>query len=137
MIKFLKYPRTGIDIDMLSQWAENSNYISLATEEEKKTIKWDGSKEQLVAKKISAIVLRKNLTKWAKRNQIIDKNTGLPTSESPIIPPMQCFYKIVGYDSDKYEWAFPERLETTRIYYYQRVWAIDPNTYQNIEPKIL
>ena len=136
-IKFLKYPIIGLDIDGLSLWAKNSNYISLATEEEKKAIRWDGTKAQLVEKKPPAIMLRKNLTKWVKRNQIIDKNTGLITSESPIIPQMQCFYKILDYGPDKYEWVFRERLDPTRIYYYQRVWRIDPIAKCKIEPKII
>jgi len=136
-VKFIKYPKIGIDIDKLFQWGIDNNFISLATKKEKTTIKWDGTKEYLIRKGPikGSIMLRKRLTKWAESKQVIDSKTGLLTNDSPRKPNINIFCKIIDYGEDRYEWVFPDELINTNIYNYQRQWLIDPITYRRIEPK--
>jgi len=136
-VKFIKYPKIGIDIDKLCQWGIDNNFISLATKKEKATIKWDGTKDYLIIKGAikGSIMLRKRLTKWAESKQVIDSKTGLLTNDSPRKPNINIFCKIIDYGEDRYEWIFPDELINTNIYNYQRQWLIDPITYRRIEPK--
>lgn len=137
-VKYIKYPKIGIDIDKLCQWAIENKYITKATEKEKATIKWDGTKEHLLGKKhIASILLRKRLTKWVESKQVIDTKTGLLSNDSPCKPNIHIFYKILGYGEDRCEWIFPDELINTHIYNYERQWLIDPITHRKIEPKTI
>jgi len=121
-VKFIKYPKIGIDINKLFEWGIQNNYQSLATPEEKLYIKWDGTKEDLLGKKTGIrIILRKRLIKWVESKQVINSNTGLLTSNSPIIPSIRIFYKIIDYGADRYEWIFQNEIYNTKIYNYQQL----------------
>tara|TARA_B100001142_G_scaffold256433_1_gene257825 strand:+ start:63 stop:638 length:576 start_codon:yes stop_codon:yes gene_type:complete len=140
--KFPKYPKVGIDIDGLCKWAEQNNYISLATDEEKTKIKWDGTKKHLFEKGkngfvVPRVFLKKRLIKWAESKQIKDSKTGLLTEDSPIIPNLSLFYKKIEDGPDRYEWIFPCEIENTQAYYYTRTTLIDTETYKPIEPKMI
>ena len=139
-VKFPKYPKVGIDIDGLCKWAEQNKYISLATPEEKRFIKWDGTKKHLLEKKINVVpkvFLKTRLKKWAESKQIKDSKTGLLTEDSPIIPKLSLFYKKIEDGPDKYEWIFPCEIQNSPAYYYTRTKLIDPDTYKLIEPKMI
>jgi len=136
-VKYPKCPKSGIDIDRLCKWAIETRYISDATNEEKSFIGWDGTKTQLLEKKVVVrSLLNKRLTQWAKKRQTYS-SSGLLTKDSPIIPHITMFYKILEYGPDKYEWCFPDELVSTNVYYYNRIWEIDPKTYKSIEPTII
>jgi hypothetical protein len=118
-VKFIKYPKIGIDIDKLFKWSIQNNYQSHATQEEKLHIKWDGTKKDLLGKKMGVgIILRKRLIRWVESKQVINSNTGLLTSNSPIIPSIRIFYKIIDYGTDRYEWIFQHEIYNTKIYNY-------------------
>jgi len=139
-VKFPKFPQIGVDIEGLCDWAEQNNYISLATDEEKSKIKWDGTKKHLLEKgqnTVPRIFLKKRLRKWAESKQIIDIKTGLLTDDSPIIPNLSLFYKKIEDGEDRYEWIFPCEIENSQAYYYTRTTLIDPDTYKSIEPKMI
>jgi hypothetical protein len=139
-VKFPNYPKVGIDMDGLCKWAEQNNYVSLATDEEKYNIKWDGTKKHLLEKKTTGlprILLRKRLKKWAESKQIKDSKTFLLTADSPIIPNLSLFHTKIGDGEDRYEWMFPSDIFNTQIYYYTRTKLIDSDTYKPIEPKII
>ena len=137
-VKFPKYPKVGIDIDGICEWAEQNNYVSLATDEEKTKIKWDGTKKHLL--EINGfgtrIILKNRLKKWVESKQIKDSETGL-TCDSPIIPKISLFYKKIGDGPDRYEWIFPCEIENSQLYYYTRSILIDPDTYKPINPKMI
>lgn len=135
-VKYIKYPKIGIDVEGLSKWAKDNNY-SNATDDEKENIRWNGTKEHLQENMNPKVMLRIRLTKWAESKRIIDTNTGLVTAESPSPPPTPLFYKILDYDEDKYEWIFPDDLVNTKIYTYNRIWRIDSKTMEQIEPHII
>lgn len=116
-VKFIKYPKIGIDVDKLMEWAEENKYKELATEDEKISINWDGTRENLLLKKCR-IVFKRRLIKWAESKQVIDSKTGFLTDESPIIPNKYIFYKVIDYGSDRYEWIFQNELYNTEIYNY-------------------
>ena len=135
-VKFPKYPKVGIDIDGLCEWAEQNKYISLATDEEKSKIKWDGTKKHLLEKK-NYVFLKTRLKKWAESKQIKDSETGLLTEDSPSIPKLSLFYKKIEDGPDRYEWIFPCEIQNSHAYYYTRTKLIDPDTYKSIEPKMI
>ena len=138
-VKYPKYPKCGIDIDRLCEWANENRYVSDATMDEKNVIKWDGTKEHLLEKiKISrsGVFLRKRLIQWVKKRQKYNES-GLLTEDSPIIPNLTIFHKIIEYGPDIYDWIFPCELENTNIYNYKRIWDIDSITLHNIEPTII
>jgi hypothetical protein len=140
-VKFPNYPNIGIDVDGLCKWAKENKYVSLASDEEKDKIKWDGTKKNLLEKKTNTrllcLLLRKRLTRWVESKQITDTKTGLLTIESPIGPKLSLFYKKLGDGPDKYEWIFPSSIVNTQIYNYSRTILTDPHTYKAIEPIII
>ena len=132
-IEYQNYPITTIDIEGLFNWSK-ANYLSIATNEEKNSITWDGTKEQLIEKKpYGRVVLRHRLIKWVESKQ----NTMLLTKYSPIIPPRTLFYKKIGEEPPKTEWTFPCELINGNIYNYQRVFDVDSNTGNSIDPEFL
>lgn len=136
-VKFPKFPEIGIDIDGLCKWADENNYISLATDEEKQFIKWDGTRKHLFDKGKNAVprvFLKKRLRKWAESKQVKYSKTGLLTEDSPIVPNLSLFYKKIEDGPDKYEWIFPCEIENSEAYYYTRNFMVDPKTYKSIEP---
>ena len=136
-IEYQHYPITTFDIDRLYNWTKE-NYLSIATDEEKNNITWDGTKEQLIDKKTSGrIVLRHRLIKWVESKQKKDSNTMLLTKDSPIIPHLTLFYKKIGEEPLKTEWTFPTELINGNIYNYQRVFDVDSNTGKSIDPEFL
>jgi hypothetical protein len=136
-IEYQNYPITTIDIEGLYNWSKE-NYLSIATDEEKNSIKWDGTKEQLIEKKsCGRFVLRVRLNKWVESKQTIDSKTMLLTKESPIIPTKTLFYKKIGEEPSKTKWTFPCELINGNIYNYQRVFDVDFNTSKLIDPEFL
>ena len=138
-VKFPKYPKVGIDIDGICKWAEQNNYVSLATDEEKTKNKWDGTKKHLLEINgvVSRIIFKNRLKKWCESIQFIDSKTGLLTEESPIVPNLSLFYKKKEDGPDRYEWIFPCEIENSQLYYYTRSILIDPDTYKPIKPKMI
>ena len=135
-VKYPKYPKSGIDIERLCEWAKENRYVSDATNEEKLSIKWDGTKEHCIKKGIQRVLLRKRLTQWINKKQKYTKSGSL-TKDSPIIPHISMFYKILEYGPDRYEWIFPNELVSTNVYYYNRIWDMDLSTHTRIEPTII
>ena len=139
-VKYPNYPKIGLDVDGLCEWAHQNKYMSLATDEEKKKIKWDGTKKLLLEIKMKGgpkVLFKKKLIKWVESKQIKDSKTGLLTDDSPIIPTLSLFYKTIGYGLDRYDWIFPCEIENTDLYYYTRTILIDPDTNKSIEPKMI
>jgi len=136
-IEYQNFPITTLDIEGLYNWSKE-NYLSIATDEEKNSITWDGTKEQLIDRKIWArLLLRKRLIKWVESKQKKDSKTMLLTKDSPIIPHHTLFYKKNGEEPPKTEWTFPSELKLSNIYNYQRVFDVDSNTGKSIDPEFL
>lgn len=128
-IKYPNYPIIDLDIEGLSNWSNENNYLSQATEEEKTYIKWNGTKKHLMDKKVRGkSLLQKRLIKWVESKQPKDSNTMLLTKDSPIIPHISLFYKKIGEEPEKTEWTFPNELYSGTIYNYKQIFVPDSIT---------
>jgi len=135
-IIYPNFPIIKIDIEGLSKWSKENNYVTHATEEEKSKIHWDGTKEHLLRQKIWIKgLLQKRLVKWVESKQKKDSNTMLLTEDSPIIPHRSLFYKKIEEKLDKIEWTFPSELTSGNIYTYQRIFKPDYIT-ESIGPEL-
>ena len=121
-IIFPNFPIIDLDIEELSKWSKENNYVTHATEEEKTYILWDGTKKHLIDKKVwLRSLLQRRLIKWCMSKKQKDSNTMLLTEKSPIIPHRSLFYKKIEEKLDKIEWTFPSEITSCNIYTYQHI----------------